>query len=296
MTSVARWRDWSTDVHVVVHDARDLGLAVELTRRRMAQVDRACSRFRADSETAQLRPGRQQVSSLLASLVGAGIKAANDTDGLVDPALGTQLRLAGYDRTFEAIGTDGPPPLFQPSAGRWREIRLLGNTLTMPSGLELDLGATAKAWLVDDVAARLSRRGVAALVNVGGDLAVSAEVPPGGWSVEVGDPGAPTQVVATQSALATSSTVRRGWVRDGQALHHVLDPRTGAPAEPYWRTASVAADTCVAANTASTAALILGSSAPEWLEARGLSCRLVARTGAVVTVCGWPADRYGRVA
>jgi FAD:protein FMN transferase len=101
----------------------------------------------------------------------------------------------------------------------------------------------------------------------------------------------PAALIAIQSGgLATSSTTGRRWRRGGSVLHHILDPRTGLPAPPVWRTVSVAASTCTAANTASTAAIIRGEAAPGWLAGLGLPARLVTEDGAVVTVGGWPAE------
>ncbi len=71
-------------------------------------------------------------------------------------------------------------------------------------------------------------------------------------------------------------------------MHHVLDPRTGEPVEPVWRTVSVAAATCAEANIASTAALVLGERAGPWLAERGLPARLVRVDGTVKTQGGWP--------
>jgi thiamine biosynthesis lipoprotein len=91
-------------------------------------------------------------------------------------------------------------------------------------------------------------------------------------------------------SLATSSTTVRRW-RAGEAdVHHIVDPRSGAPAEEVWRTVSVAARTCVEANTASTAAIVRGEAALAWLERCGLPARLVRRDGTVATTCGWPAE------
>jgi thiamine biosynthesis lipoprotein len=71
-------------------------------------------------------------------------------------------------------------------------------------------------------------------------------------------------------------------------MHHVVDPRTGRPAPEVWRTVSVAAATCVGANIASTAAVVLGEDAPAWLAARQLPARLVRVSGEVERVAGWP--------
>jgi thiamine biosynthesis lipoprotein len=160
--------------------------------------------------------------------------------------------------------------------------------------VRLDLGATAKALVADRAATAAARAtGTAVLVNLGGDIAMGGAAPQDGWPVRVADshrpaPDAPGQTLAVRSgALATSSTTVRRW---GPAAHHIIDPATGRPAAGCWRTVSVAAASCVDANAASTAAVVLGAAAPAWLERRRLPARLVALDGDVVTVAGWPED------
>jgi thiamine biosynthesis lipoprotein len=182
----------------------------------------------------------------------------------------------------------------------WREVRLEGRTLTMPAGVQLDLGATAKAWAADRSAARIARQaGCGVLVSLGGDIAVSGPAPEGGWRIRVQDvtgdpdetPEGPYALIAIRDGgLATSSTKARRWQRGGDVLHHILDPRTGLPAEPVWRTVSVAAGTCADANAASTAAVIRGRAALGWLARLGLPARLVDASGVVFTVAGWPQE------
>ena len=288
MSAEARWKAWSTDVHLITWQDDDLPVASALLRERMDQVDRACSRFRPDSELMNLRGGTQLVSQLLADLIDTALRAAEMTDGAVDPTLGQAMVRAGYDRTLAELPADGPKALLVPTRYSWRDVHLDGRLLTLPDGVVLDLGATAKAWLVDDVAATLGSLGISALVNVGGDLSPAGELPPGGWTVAVGDPGMPVDVVSVVSPMATSSTGRRTWRRAGEVLHHVLDPRTGAPAEPYWRTVTVCAASCVDANTASTASIVFGADAVAWLRDRHLPSRLVRSDARAVHVAGWP--------
>ena len=169
-------------------------------------------------------------------------------------------------------------------------------------GTALDLGATAKALAVDRAATAIAAAtGAGVLVNLGGDLAAAGPLPPAGWPVRLTDdlaradatrPDRHGPVVRMHGGgLATSSTAVRRWRRGGETRHHVLDPRTGLPAEPVWRTVTVTAATCVDANTASTAAIVRGRGAPDWLTALGLPSRLVDAVGAVTRVAGWPADR-----
>ena len=117
--------------------------------------------------------------------------------------------------------------------------------------------------------------------------------PTGGWQVLVQDTADdPAGQVTLQPgwAVATSSTVRRAWRRGGVRLHHIVDPRTAAPAAPVWRSATVAAPTCAEANTASTAAVILGHDAGRWLSERGYTARLVDQRHRVVRVGDWPRE------
>ncbi|HEX6539175.1 MAG TPA: FAD:protein FMN transferase, partial [Candidatus Dormibacteraeota bacterium] len=136
--------------------------------------------------------------------------------------------------------------------------------------------------------------GAGVLVNLGGDIAVAGPAPAGGWRVRVTDdhaapPDSPGQTVTIDGGgLATSSTTVRAWTAAGRSMHHIVDPRTGAPAAVVWRTVSTTAPTCVLANTASTAAIVLGRDAEDWLAERGVPARLVSRDGTVRHVGGWP--------
>ncbi len=134
------------------------------------------------------------------------------------------------------------------------------------------------------------------LVALGGDIAARGESPRGGWPIHVTDDhrdgaDAPGQrVTIGAGGLATSSTVARSWVRSGRRMHHIIDPRTGEPAETRWRTVSVAAGDCTDANIASTGALLRDGDALQWLAELGLPARLVERDGTVRTVAGWPVQ------
>jgi thiamine biosynthesis lipoprotein len=95
-------------------------------------------------------------------------------------------------------------------------------------------------------------------------------------------------ITIESGGMATSSTTVRQWTRGGLVLHHIIDPSTGLPVTGRWRTASVVAASCVDANIASTAAIVMGDSAITWLAANRLPARLVDRDGAVHRISGWP--------
>jgi thiamine biosynthesis lipoprotein len=284
------------------------GLAAET-----AAIDAACSRFRADSEISLVnRAGGRvvEVSDLFATALRTALTAAALTDGDVDPTCGGSLVNLGYDRDFAQVRADTTAltRAAEPAPG-WQQVELdiRRRTVRIPAGALLDLGATAKALAADRAAARIAAAvGCGVLVNLGGDLAVAGQPPAGGWRIEVTDelpadqdgggpagPGrrAPGQKVSISAGgLATSCTATRGWRRGGERLHHIVVPGTGRPAGGCWRTVSVAAASCVGANTASTAAIIRGHRAAGWLERLGLPARLVRFDGTVVTTGGWPAD------
>jgi len=293
-----------TTAVVAVADPAVLGDARKLLVADLDAVDRACSRFRADSELAWVNAhagAAVPVGSLLAQAVRVALDAARMSDGLVDPTLGAHIRAAGYDRTFALVRDRdswrvGPSPARGPA---WEDVELDDEQrlLLVPDGVELDLGATAKAWAADRAAHRIAAAvGTGALVCLGGDVALAGPAPNGGWSVRIADDHAaplagPGPVVAVSSGgLATSGTAVRRWRTDRGDAHHVLDPRSGRPAVTPWRSVSVAAATCVDANAASTAAVVLGESALGWLAVRELPARAVRRDGSVVTVGGWPTE------
>lgn len=295
-----------TTAVVVVTDDDRLDDAVHAVEEEIAAVDVACSRFRADSELSAVNAasGRPvDVSTTFLDALDIAIAAATVTGGLVDPTVGRAMRLLGYDRDFSDVARSGPPLRVTVGAvPGWRLIRLDRDArrVSVPAGVELDLGATAKAWCADRAAVRAAEAvpGVGVLVSLGGDIAVAGPPPVDGWPIRLADAhDAPTDgpgpvITLTSGGLATSSTTQRRWQRGDEALHHVLDPSTGHPVAPWWQTVSVAASTCAGANVASTAAIILGDRAVEWLESRSLPARLVRHGDAadVVTLCGWPED------
>jgi FAD:protein FMN transferase len=298
MTGAHVARAWSCTVRLVVEDARVLQAAATDLHTLLDRVDKAASRFRADSELSRANAvaGRPvPISLLLVELLDAALRMAEHTGGAVDPTVGRVLNLLGYDRDFGAVAADGPAAAPMPARRNWRHVRLdrVAGLLTVPTGTALDLGATAKAHTADLAAATLARRyRTAVLVELGGDVAVAGNRPDG-WVVQVAEhEGGDGQLVLVRDGgLTTSTTTVRRWRRGGEPVHHIVDPRTAAPALGPWRTATVAAPDALHANAASTAAIVLGADAGAWLQRNGYAARLVGHDGAVHTTKGWPAPR-----
>ena len=290
------WQALGTTVALQVIDASALTSARAAVELELTAIDRACSSFRADSELAYVngaagRPVR--VSAHLMEALALALRAAELTDGDVDPTVGRALALAG------AYGAPCEPAqrLTLTVSRGWRTVHLdhQSRTVRMARGIRLDLGATAKAWAADRAARAAAEAGdCGALVGIGGDIATCGAAPARGWRVHVTDDhrsecSAPGQTVAIfDGGLASSSTTVRRWRREGHEMHHIIDPRTGEPAVSPWRTASVAAASCADANIASTAALIRGERASGWLAELGLPARLVDHAGHSHHLGAWP--------
>lgn len=275
--------------------------AADAVRDLLAAVDAACSRFREDSELSRLNRsagGWVGVSPLLMLALETAIRVCRITEGAVDPSVGNAMRIIGYDRDFADLRTNGVVRLrMQPAAGCAAiEVDSATKRARIQRDTQIDLGATAKA-LAADLAAKVAfgaaRSGV--LVSLGGDIALAGPPPDDGWPILVSEDhaapldGAGEVIGLRAGAIATSSTTVRRWQQGGQSRHHIVDPKTGAPASGRWRTASVVASSCVDANAAATASIVMGESAVPWLRRHHLSARLVASDGDVVRIGDWPA-------
>jgi thiamine biosynthesis lipoprotein len=266
--------------------------------------DRACSRFRADSELSRLNEAGGQavvVSALLLDAIGAALRAAQLTDGDVVPTVGDALVALGYDRDFAAVGAAAPrpAPLRIAPVPAWQTVYVdeQAATVRLGRGVKLDLGATAKALAADRAAAAANEAAeCGVLVSFGGDLAIAGSAPADGWRIRVtddhrADTTAPGQWISLrEGGLATSSTGVRRWRTSSGEAHHLIDPATGASVASHWRTVSVSAYSCLDANIASTAAIIRGERALPWLESLGLPSRLVGADGRVRHIAGWPTE------
>ncbi len=295
-------RALGTSMRLIVTRPEALTAAKETADRIINAIDVAASRFREDSELSRVNreAGREvRISPLLAQAIACGLRGARLTDGAVDPTVGTAVRLAGYDRDFAALPPDGSPiGLSVARVPGWQAIKFDegARVVLVPAGVEIDLGATAKA-LAADLAAAAALQAVGAggvLVSLGGDIAVAGDPPVQGWPVQASeDSSAPIDddeetITIESGGIATSSTTVRQWTRGGLVLHHIIDPSTGLPVAGRWRAASVVAASCVDANIASTAAIVMGDAAIPWLAAHNLPARLVDRYGGVHRVSGWP--------
>jgi FAD:protein FMN transferase len=247
------------------------GAPVDEVRALFDERDLRFSRFIPSSELNRVNAaplGVTVVSEDLASMLALALDAARATGGVVTPTVGGAVIAAGYDRDFSLLDPDGDAvePARVPSADA---VLLRGRILIRADPVMLDLNGVVKSKTVDDALALIGHGWVAA----GGDVATTQPIVV----------GLPAGGAATldRGGLATSSVARRSWRRGGAVQHHLIDPASGAPARTPWRDVSVAAASCVVADVAAKAALLLGEAGPSWLDRRGLPGRFVDHAGAV---------------
>jgi thiamine biosynthesis lipoprotein len=262
--------------------------------------EQTLSRFRPSSELCELnrRSGEWvRLSRDLYAAIEAALSAAEYSQGLVDPTMLTALEMAGYDRPFQALSSNGTEIKAEPGppGGLWRAIDLdpIRRAVRAPAGIRFDLGGVAKGWAAERAVERLAKLGPA-LVDAGGDIAVRGpRADHGPWVVAVADPhdadADPVAFVRLESGfVATSGQDYRCWHTDRGWHHHILDPRTGAPADTNVMTATAMAPSYLQAEAAAKSTLILGEeNGLAWLRDRdGLEGLLVLTDGRIRSTAG----------
>ncbi len=291
-------------------DPRAFPRAAFAIERVFARQEARFSRFRADSELSRVnaRAGRWvRVSKPFATLTRRALRAAVETGGRFDPTVLPALKAAGYDRDYAEVAARSAREATEDeelrtirrevrdlanknatSCGAWREIRLDGDAVRIPTGAELDFGGIAKGWTVDLAAKELSHLPWA-ILDAGGDLRIAGTTPEEGLDIAVEDPQArgveALRLRLRSGALATTSVTVRAW---GPGLHHVIDPATSLPAITPVVQATVWAETCADAEVWSKAAVLIGPAIFDRVLAS-----LVMQTGEIVTNLdlGPPGDR-----
>ena len=248
-------RMMATDVsiHLAVPPAQESEArqALEAGMRWMREVERRLTRFDAQSELSQLNQAAGQwrhVSELLFLAVREAVAAAEASAGLFDPTLLALLEALGYDRDFSQLARqagEGPAAGLTPPApgGNWQgiEFETKRRRIRLPRGARLDLGGIAKGWAADQALKHLFQPFTNVIINVGGDLRLRGGPQPGQhWAVGIRDPQRDylpqtadnvAIVSFARGGLATSGATRRWWYQGERRQHHLLDPRTGQPAQ-----------------------------------------------------------------
>jgi FAD:protein FMN transferase len=297
MLQTVRFRALGTEVLIRAPGAEAMAARLEAM---VAGYERRFSRFLATSEVACLSAGAGGavvVSEDLFELLTLAMSYWRETDGLFDPLILPDLEAAGYDRIFDSVPAESPGPPNSPRPARAVFGGVLLNpsrrSVRLPAGARLDLGGIAKGWIVDRIEEAMVP-GAPFLVDVGGDMAGRGDGPDGGpgWLLAVDDPFRPHEDRAwlrlRNGAVATSTIMRRRCRRSSRWQHHLIDPRTGAPAATGVVQVTVRAPTAVRADVCAKTALVLGAGAgAAWLSARWLPGLVITVEGALIRTPEW---------
>jgi FAD:protein FMN transferase len=270
---------------------------VQIVRDLFAGWEQTLSRFIPESELSQLNQQAGTpvaVSDLLYTVLATALTAAKATGGVYDPAMLDQLVKIGYDRTFDNLqAVDFDPIIPGEPGGRWRGIKVnpIYRQVTLPTGVKLDFGGIAKGMAVDAALERLRQNGISpAMVNAGGDIAVSG-LPPteDTWLIAVPGQVHHWSLPLHHGAIATSGIAHRHWRQGNTLRHHLLDPRTGLPAQSDLWSVTVVTDRCEQAEVAAKVAFILGSRrGADFLREHRIAALLIHEDGTWETVEPWP--------
>lgn len=295
------FRAMNTDVLLLARDVAWIPLLVR-AEEVFHDVEARFSRFLPDSELSLLNAAsgsRTTVSREMLDLLSRAIELNAITGGVFDPAVLPQLEAAGYDRSFEQVPRElaGDAAGMAPARHTISEAKLdpQKRTVTTPAGLRIDLGGIGKGYSVDLAAAVLAPARDF-LVDAGGDIFASGRAPDAdGWIVGVADPQQPERDVAvlclSDVALATSTTAVRRWRRGGKWQNHLIDPRTGSPAQTGVVSVSVIANSTVEAEVFAKTALILGfEEGSRFLNARRAPGLFLMEDGQSCPTHDWPGD------
>jgi thiamine biosynthesis lipoprotein len=255
------FRAMGTDVELLLDVPSDgtSGDAFAAVQDEFERLEAILSRFRPESELSTLnRAGRLDAGPDLFRVTELALEARERTGGRFDPTVHEALVAAGYDRTFEEVGVGGTVVATRPAARCLGEVTVVRETreIVLGPGVKLDVGGIGKGYAVDRACELLAPLGPC-LVSAGGDLAVRG----GSWPVGVDARAGMLTLELTSGAIATSGSDRRSWRTSEGRAHHLIDPRTGSPAETDLLRVTVAGPTAVDAEVLAKALFLAGAEA-----------------------------------
>jgi thiamine biosynthesis lipoprotein len=279
-----RFRAMNTDILLAaLGTSARLAEGFEETQRFIQASENRFTRFSEESELSALNRSAGtpfQASPDLFAVVALAQHFFHQTRGLFDPSILPDLKRVGYDRSMDLIRGQGAIPLLESllAGGRpsFSEMDLdeVRGMILLPPGMSLDLGGIAKGWIAEQAAILLSDFSSACAVNAGGDMFLVG-LPEGEsqWPVAIEDPLQPendlTTIKVDPGAVATSAVTKRVWKQGGKLRHHLIDPRTGEPAQTDWLSVTVIAPHAYEAEVFAKALLIGGPRESEELTRNG---------------------------
>jgi thiamine biosynthesis lipoprotein len=270
---MVRFRAMNTDILLAAEGKTDrLVEGFDQAQQFIHASENRFSRFSEESELSELNRSAGtwfQASPDLFSVVALTRRFFHLTCGLFDPSILPDLRRVGYDRSMDLIREQGAAPLLESLLAGERpsfsemDLDEANHMILLPIGMAIDLGGIAKGWIAEQAAILLSKFASACAVNAGGDMFLIG-LPEGQeqWPVELEDPLQPDTILTSlevdPGAVATSTVTKRTWKQGEKQRHHLIDPRTGVPAETEWLSVTVIAPHAYEAEVYAKVLLIAG--------------------------------------
>jgi len=266
------FRAMNTDILLAAEgDPQQIEAGFQETQALIDELEARFTRFSPESELSQLNRATGswfEASEDLYDLMQQANTYFIQSGGLFDPSILPALQMAGYDKSMDEIRAHGATPHRCdeiPEKMDFGAVRYdpASGGIFLPPGMQIDLGGIAKGWIAETAALRLACYAKVCAVNAGGDMFLIG-LPEGekAWQVALEDPRDPDNTLAVLSvgpgAVATSSVTKRRWQLDGQEKHHLIDPRSGEPAETEWLSVTVVAPRATGAEVFAKALLLAG--------------------------------------
>ena len=259
-------------------DRAEAEALVEIAAQEAWRIERKFSRYRTDNPIHEINHAAGEaiaVDDETAHLIDYAVTCWELSEGRFDITSGVLRRLWRFDG-----GDKVPTRTALVECLRWvgwGKVSWRERTISMPAGMEIDLGGLGKEYAVDRAAGLIAAQTSSSyLVNFGGDLYAGGLRRSGRtWMVGIDDPdrtgkAALYKLEIAGAGLATSGDARRFVRWRGKRLGHILDPRTGWPVAAAPRSVTVVAGTCLEAGTLSTLAYLQGAGARSFLEIQGV--------------------------
>lgn len=250
------------------------------------------NRFEEGSDLWRLNHSKGEtvlVNEHIVHIIKTGIEISEKSEGAFNMCIGPVSSLWSFR---------GDAPLPSPERINraknlcdWRRVNLRGREVTLPDGMELDIGGIAKGYIADWIADFLKNQGVChALLNFGGNIITIGTRPDGRpWTIGLQTPGRETgkdywaAVHMQDETIVTSASCYRGFNRDGIRYHHILDPRTGYPVQNHLQAVTLRGSLSVLADGVSTACFVLGpEKGAELAQAYGMEAAFLTDDGRVL--------------
>jgi thiamine biosynthesis lipoprotein len=273
LVEYSEFRAMNSDILLAAEGERDLvARGFAQARELIAAYEARLSRFVDTSELSRLNRSNGawfNASDELFEIVKLANDLTGETDRLYDPTILDALENVGYDKSMDDIrarGVTRPARPVQHAAFDFGSIEFNATTrsIRLVHGTRIDLGGIAKGWLAERAARRLAEFCDACAVDAGGDMFVIG-LPAGEnvWRVALEDPREAERTLAVvrvrSGAIATSTITKRRWQQGDDVRHHLIDPRTGLPAETDCLSVTAFAPHAAVAEVFAKALLIAGS-------------------------------------